>query len=178
MAPTQSNTALPHANANAYIPPRMAEVYTLRDLDQHIPAEVREQYQTDDKGQVLFFTTPPLNRPHPGVSEENATLGHSVRFLSGLQEHREKRKRLREERDEVEKAARAEKLAREKDLGEQSEKELGAAAGKLLGNWIIGMQRDNEALDKEIAPFRAEKAAWGLEKAEMAKKADTNGQST
>lgn len=167
MAPTPSNTAIPHANANAYVPPRMAEVYTLRDLDAQIPADVREQYQTDEKGQILFFTAPPLNRPHPGVAEENATLGHSVRFLSGLQEHRAKRKREREERDEAERAARAEKFAREKDAREQAEKNVGAAAGAMLGDWIIGLQRENETLKEELAPIRAEKAAWEAEKAAM-----------
>lgn len=175
MAPAQNNAVIPHANANAYIPPRMAEVYTLRDLDPQIPAEIREQYQTDDKGQILFFTAPPLNRPHQGVAEENAALGHSVRFLSGLQEHREKRKRLREERDEAEKGAREEKLLREKELRENSEKELGATAGRLLGDWIVGIQRGNEVLEKDIASFRAEKAAYDAEKAGT--KATTNGHS-
>lgn len=142
-------------------------MYTLRDLDAQIPADIRDQYQTDDKGQILFFTAPPLNRPHPGVAEENATLGHSVRFLSGLQEHRAKRKREREERDEAERAARAEKLAREKEAREQAEKNVGAAAGAMLGDWILGLERENEALKEELAPIRAEKVAWEAEKAAM-----------
>lgn len=171
MAPTPSNTAIPHANANAYVPPRMVEVYTLREADAQIPAEVREQYQTDDKGQVLFFTAPPLNRAHPGVAEESATLGHSVRFLAGLQEHREKRKRAREERDEAERAARAEKLAKEMKAREQREKDMGAAAGAMLGDWVLGLQAQNALLDEEVAPVRAEKAAWLAEKRAMNEKA-------
>lgn len=174
MAPTSSNTAIPHANANAYVPPRMAEVYTLRDGDAQIPDEVREQYQTDDKGQLLFFTAPPLNRTHPGVAEECATLGHSVSFLSGLQEHRAKRKREREERDERESHARAEKLVKEREAREQAETQLGAAAGAMLGDWINGMRRDNDRLNEEVAPIRAEKAAWHAEK-EAEKAAGVNG---
>lgn len=171
MAPTPSSAAIPHANANAYVPPRMVEVYTLRDADVQIPAEVREQYQTDDNGQVLFFTAPPLNRPHPGVAEESATLGHSVRFLSGLQEHRAKRKREREERDEAERAARAEKLVREKEAREQREKDVGAAAGRMLGDWVLGLQAQNQVLNEEVAPIRAEKAAWEAERATLNGKA-------
>lgn len=171
MAPTPSTTAIPHANANAYMPPRTVEVYTLRDADAQIPAEVREQYHTDDKGQVLFFTAPPLNRPHSGIAEESATLGHSVRFLSGLQEHREKRKRAREERDEAERVVRAEKLAKEMQAREQREKDVGAAAGAMFGDWVLALQAQNALLHEEVAPIRAEKAAWLAERSAMNEKA-------
>lgn len=165
MAPTQSNTGLPHVNANAYIPPRQVEVYTLRDLDAQIPPEYRDQYQTDDEGRVLFFTAPPLNRPHPGVADSHATLGHSAGYLAGLAEHKAERERLRKERDEKLARESEEQAVRDKAMREQRERELGAMAGNMLGDWVLNMQRSNQLMDQELAPWRAEKAAWDAEKA-------------
>ncbi|KUI59455.1 Chromatin structure-remodeling complex subunit RSC1 [Cytospora mali] len=170
MAPTASNTAIPHANANAnmYNPPRPVEVYHLRDdIDAAIPAEVREQYQTDDKGHVLFFTAPPLNRPYHGVAEEHATLGHSVRYLSDIAKHRAERERKRKERDEALERERAETAAREKEIREQQEREMGAVAGQMLGDYFLGLQRGNERMAKELEPVHADKAAWEAEKNAM-----------
>lgn len=167
MAPTQSNGALPHANANAYIPPRQVEVYTLRDLDAQIPHEIREQYQTDDEGHILFFTAPPLNRPHPGIADSHATLGHSVGYLSGLAEHRAERERKRKVRDEALALDREEQAARAKATREKKEKDLGAVAGNMLGDWILGLQRENEVLKQQVAPMQAEREAWEVEKAAM-----------
>ncbi|ROW07432.1 hypothetical protein VMCG_03730 [Cytospora schulzeri] len=172
MAPTASNTAIPHANANAnmYNPPRPVEVYHLHDdIDAAIPAEVREQYQTDDKGHVLFFTAPPLNRPHHGVAEEHATLGHSVRYLSDIHKHRAERERKRKERDEALERERAETAVREKEMREQQEREMGAVAGQMLGDYFLGLQRGNERMEKDLEPVRADKAAWEAEKGAMKK---------
>lgn len=168
MAPTPTNVPIPHANANAnvYNPPRPIEVYTLRDeVDMQIPPEVRSQYQTDEKGHVLFFTAPPLNRSHPGVAEENATLGHSVRYLADLHEVRAEREKKRKERDEALKLKATEEAARKKELRELAEKEMGAAAGAMLGDWILKLQRDNEKMEQDLGPIRAEKTAWEAEKA-------------
>lgn len=168
MAPTQSNGALPHSSTNAYIPPRQVEVYTLRDLDAQIPPEIREQYQTDDEGHVLFFTAPPLNRVHPGVADSHATLGHSVGYLSGLAEHRAERERKRKERDEALALDREQQAARDKATREKRERDLGAAAGNMLGDWILGLQRENEGLKQQVAPIKAEREAWEHERAAMA----------
>ncbi|CAN8104801.1 unnamed protein product [Discula destructiva] len=167
MPPTQSNVGLPQ-HANAYIPPRQVEVYTLREQDAQIPPEVRERYHTDDEGRVLFFTAPPLNRPHPGVANSHATLGHSVGYLSGLAAHKAERQRKRRERDEQLARDREEQAARDKAVREQMEKALGAAAGNMLGDWILGMQRENEVLEQQVAPIKAERAAREAEKAGLA----------
>lgn len=170
MAPTQNSHAMPQTNAGAtmYNPPRPNEVYTLRDeVDMQIPAEVREQYQTDDKGRILFFTAPPLNRPRPGVAEEDATLGHSVRYLADLREVKAERERKRKERDEALKLKAEEEIARRKEMREEAEKEMGATAGALLGDWILKLQHDNEKMEKDLAPIRAEKAAWEAERATL-----------
>lgn len=161
---------MPHttAGANMYNPPRPNEVYTLRDeVDMQIPSEVREQYQTDEKGRILFFTAPPLNRPHPGIAEEGANLGHSVRYLANLRDVRAERERKRKERDEALKLKAEEEIARKNEMREVTEKEMGATAGALLGDWILKLQHENEKMEKDLAPIRAEKAAWEAEKTTM-----------
>lgn len=170
MAPTASNTAIPHANANAnmYNPPRPVEVYHLHDdIDAAIPTEIRDQYQTDDKGHVLFFTAPPLNRPYRGVAEEHATLGHSVRYLSDIHKHRAERERKRKERDDALERERSETAARAKEMREKQDREMGAVAGQMLGDYLLGLQRGNEKMAKELEPVRADKAAWEAEKSVM-----------
>lgn len=46
-----------------------------------IPSEIREQFQCDEKGRVLFFTAPPLNIEQP-LTKDGRTLGHSARYLA------------------------------------------------------------------------------------------------
>lgn len=112
----------------------------------------------------MFFTAPPLNRPHPGVSEEDSTLGHSVRYLANLREVKADRERKRKERDEALKLKAEQESARRKEMRELAEKEMGATAGALLGDWILKLQHDNKKMEKDLAPIRAEKAAWEAEK--------------
>jgi len=46
-----------------------------------IPLEIREQFQRDEKGRVLFFTAPPLNVEQP-LTTGGRALGHSARYLA------------------------------------------------------------------------------------------------
>ncbi|KAK4960557.1 hypothetical protein LTR10_003453 [Elasticomyces elasticus] len=73
------NLARPTTASN-YRDPAPVEVYTLPDqANLSIPYEVREQYQRDEMGRVLFFTAPPVEvetRTGCGVR------GHSVRYLA------------------------------------------------------------------------------------------------
>ena len=46
-----------------------------------IPQDIRDQFQRDEKGRVLFFTAPPLN-VDPPLSKEGRALGHSARYLA------------------------------------------------------------------------------------------------
>ncbi|KAL2185938.1 hypothetical protein L209DRAFT_754425 [Thermothelomyces heterothallicus CBS 203.75] len=112
-SPAPSMTPHTHANTgHVYNVPRAPEVYTLADpVDAAIPADVREQFQRDEQGRVLFFTAPPLNRPANGVAEQYAGLGHSVRHLASISELRAERARKRKERDEA--------LAREQEANKK-----------------------------------------------------------
>lgn len=136
--------------ANAYNPPRPVEVYRLDDtLNDRIPAEIRDQFQRDEAGRVLFFTQPPLERAHRGVSHESAGLGHSVRYLAdrarGIEDRRAKRKardelRKEEERKKVETAAEQKKLETQEQID---------VAADVLNKWIGTMNKENEVLNRQ-----------------------------
>jgi chromatin structure-remodeling complex subunit RSC1/2 len=65
-----------------YKAPQPVEVYVMPDhANASIPIEIREQFQRDEKGRVLFFTAPPLNIEQP-LTKNGRTLGHSARYLA------------------------------------------------------------------------------------------------
>ncbi|KAI9822333.1 MAG: hypothetical protein M1827_000051 [Pycnora praestabilis] len=73
---------------NSYNPPRPVEVYHLSDsANLSIPEDIREQFQRDEHGHVLFFTTPPLDTLPP--AKPGQAIGHSTRYLA------EKARRIR-----------------------------------------------------------------------------------
>lgn len=83
-------------SGNSYNAPRAPEVYHLPELaNQNIPAEIREQFQRDEYGRVLFFTTPPLVTSRVAASAQ--TLGHSASYLADRARHGEELKRKRRE---------------------------------------------------------------------------------
>lgn len=87
------------AATNMYNPPRPPEVYTLPDsLNDTLYENIRQTFQHDSAGRVLFFAGPPLNRPVKRVSPQDEGVGHSVKFLAGRIRwlaDREKRRRWR-----------------------------------------------------------------------------------
>ncbi|WEW60388.1 hypothetical protein PRK78_005873 [Emydomyces testavorans] len=111
----QSPMAMPPAsNPNA---PRPAEFITLSDeVNNAIPPEVRSRFQCDDKGRVLFFSTPPLHI----VGDESARLAHSSEYLAARARRQQvidrERKRILDRQ-----RARAEEERRQQ-LAEQEEK--------------------------------------------------------
>lgn len=83
---------------NIYNPPRPPEVYTLPEhINDALHGQIRENFQHDGAGRVLFFTGPPLDRPHKHFSPQSAGIGHSTRYLAGrdawLKDREKKRKR-------------------------------------------------------------------------------------
>ena len=71
-----------------------------------IPADVREQFQQDEQGRVLFFTAPPVNNPG-FVTEEGQALGHSARYLA-TKAKRDAQRAAKRKADQAETAAREE----------------------------------------------------------------------
>ena len=69
------------AAAAGYNAPRPSEVYHLPEsANAAIPLDIREQFQRDDKGNILFFTTPPVD-VLPPVNEGSA-VGHTAKYLA------------------------------------------------------------------------------------------------
>lgn len=82
-----------------YKAPQPVEVYILNDhANASIPPEIREQFQRDEQGRVLFFTAPPVIPPEE--EKEGMALGHSARYLAA----KAKRDALRAEKRKAEEA--------------------------------------------------------------------------
>lgn len=157
--PTPGNAPMAPANPVApavYNPPRAPEVYTLADnVDAAIPKEVRDEFQRDEQGRILFFTAPPLNRPNKGVTEEFANLGHSVNHMAGdIQKLREERRAKKKERDEqmaileglATKKAREWKAKREQEHIKAQLKHYEIIGEAWLNNWVKEMDEGTMAI--------------------------------
>lgn len=86
--------AAPVYNPNA---PRPIEVFHLSDAaNAAIPAEVRSEFHCDDRGRVLFFSTPPMDMVSSATIAKKH-LSHSLEYLAAKAAREEQRKRRREE---------------------------------------------------------------------------------
>lgn len=93
--PPAPSTFAPRPNTANYRDPPPIEVYILPDqANLSIPTEVREQYQRDELGRVLFFTAPPV-----ATAESSDVAGHSVRYLAEKARRREMLDKKRKQRD-------------------------------------------------------------------------------
>lgn len=87
--------------SSAYNPnaPRAVEVYHLSDAaNLAIPADIRQQFHCDERGHVLFFSTPPLDLILPVQPQ----LAHSLKYLARREDRQQavaERKRKREEEE-------------------------------------------------------------------------------
>ena len=177
-------------------PPRPIEVYRLPDsANAAIPPDIREQFQRDDEGHVLFFTTPPVD-VLPPVGEGSA-IGHTAKYLAS----KLRRKIALKEKREAEGApADGDVPAPKKAKKEQQEpsaqyvEELRDKGLKLLINqmnqgtediyksvygdtWKEGMEYEQQQLkikQAEAAKFRAELEA-SRRKREEKDKVDMHG---
>ncbi|KAL9006561.1 MAG: hypothetical protein Q9188_000721 [Gyalolechia gomerana] len=71
-------TAIPGATENSVRP---HEIFRLSEqANTQIPEEVRQLYQQDEHGNVLFFTAPPVDVLPP--TKEGSAVGHSARYLA------------------------------------------------------------------------------------------------
>jgi chromatin structure-remodeling complex subunit RSC1/2 len=177
MAPAPNVNSLPHANAqaaysNQYNVPRTHEVYRLMDplLEASIPSDVREQFQRDGEGRLLWFTAAGRDRSAlHGVAPEYAGLGHSVSHLAHIGDVRGERRRKRKERDE--KVA-AEEQARKRAAGpeEKEEEERKRAAGRrgVVERALMGLAKEiekgNQVVEEGLGDWREEKVLWDAER--------------
>ncbi|KAL8784441.1 MAG: hypothetical protein Q9213_003964 [Squamulea squamosa] len=76
--PYRVNNAVPGATTNSVRP---HEVFRLSEqANAQIPEEIRQQYQQDEHGNVLFFTAPPVDVLPP--TKEGSAMGHTARYLA------------------------------------------------------------------------------------------------
>ncbi|KAI0165059.1 hypothetical protein GGR52DRAFT_585020 [Hypoxylon sp. FL1284] len=152
IAPSPARTPMPaapspgaHAQANAYNPPRPVEVYHLDDaMNAKVPPEVRSQFQRDEAGRILFFTQPPLDRPHRGLSAESANLGHSVRYLADRARETEDRRAKRKARDELRQAEEKKRQDGEKEAAQRDQEQLIDLAGDMFKGWIDSLKNETQ----------------------------------
>lgn len=119
-----------------YKAPPPVEVYTLNDhANASIPQDIRAQFQTDEKGRVLFFTAPPLHVSQP-LTKEGRALGHSAAYLAA---------RARREKAKAEKrsagaagAADREQAAKRARLDEQQK--LDEAVEQLRAKAVLALE--------------------------------------
>ncbi|KAI9827159.1 MAG: hypothetical protein M1832_005295 [Thelocarpon impressellum] len=109
-APAAFGYAQPRGTGNTYVPPKPVEVYQLNDAaNVSIPPEVRQRFQRDEQGRLLFFTAPPLDN-----SKEAGGLGHSVRYLGEKARRKDmlaaKRKAVQEAREKAEETVKRARL--------------------------------------------------------------------
>lgn len=137
----------PHAPAIVYNPPRPVEVYRLDDaLNAKIPKDVRDQFQHDEAGRVLFFSQPPLDRPHRDLSNESAGLGHSVRYLADRARETEDRRAKRKARDELRQEEEKKRQEMEKAEADKQSMELIDLAGDLFIGLVDSINKENDKL--------------------------------
>lgn len=142
-------------HGTVYNPPRLPEVYTLTDnVNETLPADVRQSFQHDADGRILFFTAPPLDRPHKGVSSESSGLGHSAQYLAGRKEwlaEREKKRKERGEKTPGEEDA-AKRIALDVDGDDEEMDSAGAIASQTMsamGKWFQRFDQDTDQWRKE-----------------------------
>jgi chromatin structure-remodeling complex subunit RSC1/2 len=102
-----------------YKAPQPVEVYILNDhANASIPPEIREQFQRDEQGRVLFFTAPPVVPPEE--QKEGMALGHSARYLAAKAE----REALRAAKRKAEEASAPQREAQAKKAKLEAEKQF------------------------------------------------------
>ena len=149
------------------------------DLEAAIPKSVREQFQRDDDGRLLWFTAAGRDRSATnGVAPEYAGLGHSISHLATINDIREERRRKRKERDE---ALAAEQAARKKATGGERREEVGKARERekdeLLKRALLGLakeiDRGNKVIEEDLGGWRDEKKSWDEERRARAQGAES-----
>jgi chromatin structure-remodeling complex subunit RSC1/2 len=140
-----------------YKAPQPVEVFVLNDhANLSIPQEIREQFQRDEKGRVLFFTAPPLNVDQPLTSDGRA-LGHSASYLAAKAKKdatKAKKRKAEEagatERDEATKKAKTdEEEQSRRAISELSTKALKALEDQLAAATKIELEASFSGKAKE-----------------------------
>lgn len=123
------------------------EVYTLPDsANASIPPEIREQFDRDEQGRVLFFTAPPIAL----VDDSDTKLGHSIKYLAAKSRREEetakKRKAFEVAKAEAKLAKKKAKIDEENALRTKIEALKTRGLEALQGQLAEGAQAQIEAM--------------------------------
>lgn len=136
-------------HVNAYNPPRPPEVYTLPDiLNDAFPEPLRNGFQHDINGRVLFFVAPPLDRPSEGLAEETKDLGHSAKYLAGRADWRNERAEKRKARDEAQTLSKRHNP--QSSTQDYHPTDLQPRALDAISTWFGQMEQDTSAWKKSV----------------------------
>ena len=112
------------ANAAGFNPAnvRGVETYVMSDTaNTAIPLDIRQQFQTDEQGRVLFFTAPPIDRlPRVDPTTGNP-LSHSAAYLA---------KKLEKETAMLEAETKAKEAEETREPGKLTSRELASLTPK------------------------------------------------
>lgn len=144
-----------------YKAPPPIEVYTLNDhANASIPQDIREQFQTDEKGRVLFFTAPPLNVSQP-LAKDGKALGHSAAYLAA----RARREQAKAEKRKADAAGVAEREAAAKKAKQDEDAKLKKAVADLGAKAIKALEDQLASATKsELQALFSDKTKGGVEK--------------
>jgi chromatin structure-remodeling complex subunit RSC1/2 len=148
----------PPTATGSYRDPPAIETYVLPDqANLSIPSEIRERYQRDDLGRVIFFTAPPVipSEPTGGVK------AHSVRYLAekarreaSLSQKRNASHLEKQAAERVAKKARVQQIEQAKrDLEAMQRRALGELGAQLASS--IGSDLDDGDLARLAAAQKA-----------------------
>ncbi|KAJ4359425.1 hypothetical protein N0V95_002172 [Ascochyta clinopodiicola] len=127
-----------------YKAPPPVEVYILNDhANASIPEDIREQFQRDEKGRVLFFTAPPLNISQP-LTKDGTVLGHSAAYLAA----RVGREKAKAEKRKADAATSTERDLAAKKARHDSETKLQSAIADLGAKALAALQDQLAAATK------------------------------
>lgn len=147
----QHNQRAPQSghHGNAYNPPRPPEVYTLPDmLNEALPESLRDGFQHDTNGRVLFFVAPPLDRPSNGLAETTKGLGHSAKYLAGRADWRNSRVEKRKARDENIRVSK--RHSSNSPIPDYHPTDLQPRALDAISSWFGQMEQDTSAWKKSV----------------------------
>jgi chromatin structure-remodeling complex subunit RSC1/2 len=135
---------------------RPDEVFHLSETaNAAIPADIREQFQRDEQGRVLFFTTPPLDVLPP--SKNGDPPAHSLKYIAAkLRRQREQRLKCEDieklPEEEIRRLARENKAKRVKRETDQQfgKQDVEALTEKAWGVYAEQLDTANSADLKQV----------------------------
>lgn len=124
-------------------------MYHLSDsANASIPEDIREQFQRDDQGHVLFFTAPPLDVLPP--TKPGPALGHTARYLAEKLRRKVALKEQRKAEGLPENEESLKKKPRHGDADPSLIAQVGEMRDKAIGIWVKQMEQSTEKIYRDL----------------------------